>query len=234
MSKIYIVGTPIGNFKDITLRALETLKKVDAIACEDTRVTSNLLSHFDIQKKLYPYNKFNEKASSKGLIDLIIKNNYDIALVSDAGMPLVSDPGFDLIKEARLNNIEIELIPGVNAAISAFALSGLSNTFIFHGFPKEKSGQRLKQIENLDDENAHVFYVSPHKFDLLVQDIQTVWNDKAQIFLARELTKMHETHYLGTPTEIIEQLNNTSKKGEYTLVLKITKEKKEKVNKYKS
>lgn len=232
MSKLYIVGTPIGNFDDITLRALNTLKIVDAIACEDTRVTAKLLEHFQINKKLYAYNKINEKASAKGMIDLIIKNDWNLALVSDAGMPLVSDPGFDLVKEARNNNIEIELIPGVNAAISAFALSGLASTFIFHGFPKEKSGQRRKQIEALDNENAHIFYVAPHKFDLLINDIEAVWGNKATLFLARELTKMHESHYYGTLQEIINQLNETSKKGEYTLVVKINKEKNIKINKY--
>ncbi|MGV2393608.1 UNVERIFIED_CONTAM: 16S rRNA (cytidine(1402)-2'-O)-methyltransferase [Campylobacter lari] len=174
MSKLYIVGTPIGNLKDITLRAIETLQMVDIIACEDTRVTTKLLDHLNIKKRLITYNKINEKVSSEGILNLISNQNYNVALVSDAGMPLVSDPGFELVKAARQNNIEIELIPGVNAAISAFALSGLSNTFVFHGFPKEKSGQRRKQIEGLNEENAHVFYVAPHKFDLLIKDIQEV------------------------------------------------------------
>lgn len=232
MPKIYIVGTPIGNLKDITLRALETFKNVDVIACEDTRVTSILLNHYDIQKRLISYNKINEKSSAKGLIDLITKDDLKLALVSDAGMPLVNDPGFELVKQARENNIEIELIPGVNAAISAFALSGLSNTFTFLGFPKEKSGQRLEQIKNLNPEHAYVFYVAPHKFESLIQDIDNVWGEQATLFLARELTKVHEQYYLGSANEILEQLKNSSSKGEYTLVIKINETKHVKVNKY--
>lgn len=232
MSKIYIVGTPIGNLDDITLRAIDTLKNVDIIACEDTRVTSKLLDHFNISKKLIVYNKMNEKSSANGIIKLVKEDNLNVALVCDAGMPLLSDPGFELIKKARNNDIDIELIPGVNAAISAFSLSALSDTFIFHGFPKEKSGQRRKQIEELDHENAHVFYVAPHKFDLLMNDILEVWDDKATLFLARELTKIHETFYYGTPKKIIEELSKGSKKGEYTLVIKIDKPKNKKINKY--
>ncbi|VEU75577.1 Ribosomal RNA small subunit methyltransferase I [Mycoplasmopsis maculosa] len=233
MAKIFLVGTPIGNLKDITFRAIETLKNVDLIACEDTRVTSKLLDYYNIKKRLITYNKINEKASAEGILELIVKDNLNIALVSDAGMPLVSDPGFELIKKARENNIEVELIPGVSASISAFALSGFSNTFIFHGFPEEKSGRRKKQIENLDKNYAHIFYVSPHKFDLFINDIKEVWFDKANLFLARELTKMHESTYFGTPEEIIKSLDNTSRKGEYTIVVKIAQEKNVKINKYK-
>ncbi|WP_029608480.1 16S rRNA (cytidine(1402)-2'-O)-methyltransferase [Mycoplasma simbae] len=232
MSKIYIVGTPIGNLKDITLRALETLKFVDLVACEDTRVSEKLLSHFGISKKLVSYSKIDESKSAAYIIDLILKNNLNVALVSDAGMPLVSDPGFELIKLARANNIDVQLVPGVNAAISAFALSGLSQTFTFHAFPKEKSGQRLKQIQSLDTENSHIFYVSPHKIDNFFADIQTCWGQQATIFVARELTKIHESFYLGSVEQVKEQLAQTSQKGEFTIVVKMNAAKREKINKY--
>ncbi|WP_027120817.1 16S rRNA (cytidine(1402)-2'-O)-methyltransferase [Mycoplasmopsis lipofaciens] len=232
MSKIYIVGTPIGNLKDITFRAIETLKKVDFIACEDTRVTKKLLTFYKINKPLLTYNKDNEKNSAKGLIKKIIKNNIDIALVSDAGMPLISDPGFELIKEARSNDIQLELIPGVNAAISAMALSGLSNTFTFLGFPKEKSSQRKKQIEEFNEQNAYIFYVSPHKINNFLEDIYAIHSDNAEIFLARELTKLHEQHYRGSANEISKLLEEGSSKGEFTMVVKLKTIKKNKINKY--
>lgn len=232
MSKIFIVGTPIGNLKDITLRALETLKNVDFIACEDTRVTAKLLNHFTISKKLVSYSKINEAKSAQFILNEVMQNDLQIALVSDAGMPLISDPGFELINLARQNNIEIELIPGVNAAISTFALSALSNTFSFHGFPKERQGQRKDQIKNLTCDMAHIFYVSPHKLDLFLDDIEEIWGEKIDVFVARELTKIHESLYFGKISTIKNELNNTSKKGEFTIVLKPLAEQKQKVNKY--
>ncbi|UUD35397.1 16S rRNA (cytidine(1402)-2'-O)-methyltransferase [Mycoplasmopsis caviae] len=232
MPKIYIVGTPIGNLKDITLRALETLKNVDIIACEDTRTSSKLLNHYEINKRLISYNKINEKASANGLINLIKKDNLNIALISDAGMPLVSDPGFELIKQARLNKIDVEIVPGVNAAISAFALSGLSNTFVFMAFPKEKSGQRLEQVKSFSAEHSYVFYVAPHKLENFLIDIHNVWSDQAQIFMAREITKLHEEFIYATASELLERNKSNPFKGEITLVIKLKEHKKEKINKY--
>ncbi|AIA29709.1 hypothetical protein MCAL160_0057 [Mycoplasmopsis californica HAZ160_1] len=233
MSKIYIVGTPIGNLKDITLRALETLASVDLIACEDTRVSAKLLNHYQINKKLVSYSKINESKSAEYIIDTIIKNNLNLALISDAGMPLVSDPGFELIKLARAKNIDVILIPGVNAAISTFSLCALSQTFIFHGFPKEKRIQRQTHFQSLDTQNAHIFYVSPHKLDNFLDDIESVWGEKIELFIARELTKIHETTYCGNITQIRQTLDTTSKKGEFTIAVKIHEVKKEKINKYK-
>ncbi|WP_406617893.1 16S rRNA (cytidine(1402)-2'-O)-methyltransferase [Mycoplasmopsis lipophila] len=231
MSKLFIVGTPIGNLKDITLRALETLELVDFIACEDTRVTSKLLQHYNIKKSLLIYNKFNEKESTKGIINLLDQNK-NIALVSDAGMPLLSDPGFILLKEVKLTDHEIIIIPGVNAAITAFALANFSNTFTFNGFPKETSVQRQKELQKLNDEYAHIFYVAPHKLINFLNDIHLIFQDKADIFLVKELTKIYEMSFIGTPLEILKQLNENNLKGEFTLVLKIKKEEHKKINKY--
>ncbi|MBU4689485.1 16S rRNA (cytidine(1402)-2'-O)-methyltransferase [Mycoplasma zalophidermidis] len=232
MSKIYIIGTPIGNLKDITLRALETLKICDAIACEDTRVSGKLLSYYGIDKKLISYSKINEKKTAEYLIEMCLSEEINLGLVSDAGMPMVSDPGFELISLARKNDISIELIPGVNAAISAFALSGLSSTFVFHGFPKEKKGQRQNQLESLSSDFSHIFYVSPHKLNNFLDDLEIIWADKIQIFIARELTKIHETQYFGNIRDIRTQLDNTSQKGEFTIVIKPVESKKIKINKY--
>ncbi|SJZ48245.1 16S rRNA (cytidine(1402)-2'-O)-methyltransferase [Mycoplasmopsis verecunda] len=233
MAKLYIVGTPIGNLEDITLRALRVLREVNYIACEDTRVTHKLLEKYEItNKKLLTYNNFTEKSSSKGIIDLI-KNGNDVALVSDAGMPVVSDPGFEVISQAKANDIEIEIIPGVNAAITAFVGSNFSNDFTFLGFIKDKSQQRINQLSTLEI-GTYIFYVSPHKLLSTLQDINTVFLGKEKVCLAKELTKMHETWFFGTAEELYEQFNALdSIKGEFTMVLNIPKIKRVKVNKYK-
>ncbi|MBZ4195171.1 16S rRNA (cytidine(1402)-2'-O)-methyltransferase [Mycoplasma tauri] len=232
MSKIYIVGTPIGNLKDITYRAIEVLKSVDYIACEDTRVTNKLLSAYSINAKLLLHNKINEKESAKGIISMLNKEDLSIALVSDAGMPLVNDPGFELIKLANENNIKIDLIPGVNAAISAFCLSAMSSTFVYMGFPKEKVGQRLQQIKDFKREHAYIFYVGNSKITNFLSEINSVWGNEIHVFLAREMTKIHEQFYRGNANDVLNELNNGSAKGEFTLVLKLENIKKEKKNKY--
>ncbi|WP_029906377.1 16S rRNA (cytidine(1402)-2'-O)-methyltransferase [Mycoplasmopsis opalescens] len=232
MSKIFIVGTPIGNLKDITLRALETLKSVDFIACEDTRTSRKLLKHYDINKPLFAYHKMNEKASATALLDKIKDNEKTLALISDAGMPLISDPGFELIKQAREMNLEVAMIPGVSASITALAWSGLSSTFTFMGFPNEKSSQRQKALLNHNFDDAYIYFVAPHKLINFLKDIAATFNDEATIFLAKELTKMFEKHYYGTASNLIDFFKDQIIKGEFTLVLKRNKLKHEKVNKY--
>ncbi|RIV16707.1 16S rRNA (cytidine(1402)-2'-O)-methyltransferase [Mycoplasmopsis gallopavonis] len=231
MNKLYVVGTPIGNLEDITLRALRILKEVNYIACEDTRVTRKLLGLYEIQdKKLLTYNNFTEKNSAKGLLK-ILEQGENLAVVSDAGMPVMSDPGFEIIKQARLAGYEIEIIPGVNAAVTAFVGSSFNTTFTFMGFMKDKSQQRLNSFENLQV-GTYVYYVSPHKLINSLQDLETFFQDQVQICLAKELTKMHETWFFGTPKEILEQLQEVSVKGEFTLVLNLPKVKRVKVSKY--
>ncbi|ADE19493.1 16S rRNA (cytidine(1402)-2'-O)-methyltransferase [Mycoplasma crocodyli] len=233
MAKIYIVGTPIGNLEDITLRALKVLRMVEVVACEDTRVTMKLLNHFEItNKKLITYNNFNEQNGSRGILKLVKDNNLNVALVSDAGMPVVSDPGFELIKQAIENDIEIELVPGVSASISAFVLSSFSNNFTFHGFIKDKNIQRANYLKTLDF-GAHIFFVSPHKLLSTLETIYEVFKDDCELFLGKELTKMHEEHFRGKPSKIIELFkSNENVKGEFTMVLNLIKKKEIKVSKY--
>ncbi|QGZ97899.1 16S rRNA (cytidine(1402)-2'-O)-methyltransferase [Mycoplasma sp. NEAQ87857] len=240
MAKLYIVGVPIGNLEDITLRALKTLQDCNIIACEDTRVTKKLLSCYTNapynylmdNKKLLTYNNYTENKSAKGIINLINQGN-DVALVSDAGMPVVSDPGFEVIKQARENNIEVEIIPGVNAAITAFVASNFTSTFSFNGFIKDKTQQRINELKKLDI-GTYIFYVSPHKLEQTLIDIDSVFANNAQLCLAKELTKMYEKFYYGTALEVLEQLKNDNAiKGEFTLVLNIPKIKRVKVSKYK-
>ncbi|MBW0599739.1 16S rRNA (cytidine(1402)-2'-O)-methyltransferase [Mycoplasma anatis] len=231
-NKIYIVGTPIGNMEDITLRALRILKEVDVIACEDVRVTKKLLDRYEISdKKLVTYNNFNEETSSDYLLKLY-EEGSNIALVSDAGMPVMSDPGFELIKQCYENKLNIEVIPGVNAAVTAFVMSNLDNNFTFKGFIKDKTQQRVNQLKDLDY-GTYIFYVSPHKLVDTLKDIYKVFSGQERLFLAKELTKMHQEFFRGNALDIIELLaKKDSIKGEYTLVINIKKPKKEKINKY--
>ncbi|UUD36389.1 16S rRNA (cytidine(1402)-2'-O)-methyltransferase [Mycoplasmopsis citelli] len=232
MNKLYIVGTPIGNLEDITLRALRILKNSDVIACEDTRVTAKLLDHFEIKgKKLITYNNFTEKNSAKGIIELL-KSGKNVSLVSDAGMPVISDPGFEVIKLCKEQQIDFEIIPGVNAAISAFIGANFSNTFTFLGFLKDKSSQRINQLASLTL-GTYIFYVSPHKLQASLEDINKVFQGNEQICLVKELTKIYEKWYFGSANEVLENLlADNALKGEFTLVLHLPKIKAVKVNKY--
>ena len=227
MNKIYIVGTPIGNMKDITLRALETLKLVDVIACEDTRVTRKLLNHYEIEgKKLISYHDKNEKASAKGIVGLIEAGKH-VAVVSDAGMPVINDPGFEVIRQCLENDIAIEMIPGVSATTTAVALSNLNSHFKFIGFFKPKTGQRQNQLKKLTP-GSYVAFGSPHRLIGELEDIKEVLGENTPLFIGRELTKKFETHYRGTVSEVLEAVKDEIK-GEFTIVFEI---KKVKVNKY--
>ncbi len=232
MKKLFIVGTPIGNFNDITLRALDVIKNVDIIACEDTRVTTKLLNHFEIKnKKLISYHNFNEKQASQKIINLMKEKNISVALVSDAGMPTIADPGFNLIESIKKENIDIEIIPGVSALTTAMSISGLGPEFTFLGFSKTKKEQENKHLQDLKP-GTYVFFVAPHKIENLLNMINNNCKDH-KIFIGREMTKIHESFYSGNALELKEILvKNSQLKGEFTLVLRINKQKKEKINKY--
>lgn len=228
MSKLFIVGTPIGNMRDITLRAIDTLKEVSIIACEDTRITKNLLAKLDIlkDKRLIAYHDKNEKTSAKGLVELI-KSGQDVALVSDAGMPVINDPGYEVIREAIKQEIEIEVVPGVSATTTTLVLSNFDTHFKFDGFLKPKSGQRVNQLQALEP-GTHIFFVSPHQLMECLEDIKVALGEDTNVFLGRELTKMYETHYRGNIVEVMDNVKDEIK-GEFTMAIEV---KKRKVNKY--
>lgn len=227
--KLYIVGTPIGNVKDITLRAIEVLSSVNYIGCEDTRTSLKLLNKLDIKnKKLISYHKFNEELASSKIIN-IIKRGNDVAIISDAGMPTIADPGHTIIEQAKKSNIFIDIIPGVSALTTAIAMSGMGPEFTFLAFGKPTKAQLNNQLKSLTV-GTYVFFVAPHKLEYLLEAIDLVFPKNHQIFLAKELTKIHQCFFFGNAKEIKEQIQNH--KGEFTLILKITKVKKEKVNKY--
>lgn len=237
---LYIVGTPIGNLGDITIRAIETLKSVDVILAEDTRQTLKLLNHFNIQKHLVSYHRHNEDEKIKNVVDFL-DSGKDLALVSDAGMPVISDPGQNLIKYLVANNYNIVTIPGVTAVITAIVKSGLdSNRFTFEGFLSINKKQRKQRLESLkNEERTMVFYEAPHKLLATLKDMYEVFG-KRNICIARELTKLHEEYIHTTFEEAISKIEQFGIKGEIVLLIEgkdlsvLEQEIKEKQNKIDS
>jgi 16S rRNA (cytidine1402-2'-O)-methyltransferase len=217
---LYIVGTPIGNRKDITLRALEVLRNVDFIACEDTRKTGQLLKWHQIENKLMSFHEHNEERRTPQLIDQL-KQGSCVALVSDAGMPLVSDPGYRLVQAAIAADLTVVPIPGPCAPISALSVSGLpSDAFVFFGFPPRKPGKLQKFTEMLAAESkTSILFESPHRIcDFLVR-FQRIDGDRS-CMVAREMTKLYEENIRGTISQVLENLQERSEvKGEITLVI---------------
>ena len=216
MGALIIVATPIGNLGDASPRAIETLRAVDLIACEDTRHTLKLLSHFAIQKPLTSYHDFNEGAKATELGNRI-KNGLTVALVSDAGMPGVSDPGYRLVRYCRQHNIPVTAIPGPNAAITALAASGLpSDEFLFVGFLPPKKVARRTKLEMLRTQpTTMVFYEAPHRVAAALEDIHEILGDR-ELCIGRELTKIHEEYLWGRLSEIRHQVKEL---GEFVLVV---------------
>jgi 16S rRNA (cytidine1402-2'-O)-methyltransferase len=218
VSKLYVVATPIGNLEDITLRAIETLKNVDFIICEDTRVTKFLLNHFGIDKPLIVANAFNESKSIEKIIDKI-KSGENAALVSDAGTPSISDPGTRIVNAAIKNEIEIVGIPGANAAILALSISGLpTDAFVFEGFLPQKKGRQKKLQQLSEEERTIVLYESTYRIKKLLEEINQYMPSR-KIVVARELTKKFEETWRGSANEILNDIENKNIKGEFVVLI---------------
>jgi 16S rRNA (cytidine1402-2'-O)-methyltransferase len=224
---LYLVATPIGNLGDITLRALSTLKRVDRIACEDTRQTQKLLNHFQIATPTVSCHQHNERHRAAELIEAL-KSGARIALVSDAGMPGISDPGSWLAAETIAAGVPVIPIPGANAALSALVASGLPTAeFHFIGFLPEKAGARRSRLEALAAETAKldtprtlVFYEAPHRILETLADLESVWGPDLRIAVARELTKIHEEFLRSTVAEARRSLAARDRiRGEITLLV---------------
>ena len=216
-----IVGTPIGNLDDISQRALETLRNSDAILCEDTRQTLKLLKHYSISKKLISFNDNNASEKIPKIVEAL-KHGREYALVSDAGMPVISDPGFNLVDACHENDVEVDVIPGPSALVSVVAASGLNTShFIFLGFLPRGSKLRrtLRMVSEL--KMATVFYESPYRLKNTLKEICNISPD-ARVFVAREMTKIHQTFYRGTPCEVAKEV---VEKGEISVVVEWPKRK---------
>lgn len=214
---LYVVATPIGNLNEMTPRAIQVLQEVDVIAAEDTRVSSKLLSHFNIHKKLISHHQHNEKSSTDGIIKLLMEGK-NVAIVSDAGYPLLSDPGEYLRNKVIEAGFPIVPISGANAMMNALVASGLStSSFLFIGFlpTKEQERQRkLEEVKNLP--YTMIFYEAPHRMEKMLCSLLHVLGNR-RICLAKELTKKHETFIRGNIKEILEE--NLEYKGEYVVVI---------------
>ena len=216
---LYICPTPIGNLEDITLRTIKTLKEVNIIAAEDTRHTKKLLNHFEISTPLISYHEHNKDKKNEEIIE-ILKRGENIALVSDAGMPAISDPGEELVKLAINEQIRIIPLPGANAALTALIASGLTNSpFTFIGF-LPKTTKKRQQMLNLFKEYNHVliFYEAPHRLLETLNDMLTILGDK-QIIIARELTKKFEEFIRNQLSNIVNNFEEITCKGEFTIIL---------------
>lgn len=219
---LYVVATPIGNLGDITLRALETLKTVDAIAAEDTRHTAGLLSHFGISKKLIAVHEHNEHQSAEKLLALL-QSGENIALVTDAGTPGISDPGAVVVNVVRKAGIKVVPIAGVSAVIAALSASGITqNGFYFHGFLPASGAARRKVLESLRSQTVTlVFYEAPHRIVECVDDIATILGGQRSLTVARELTKTYETIYTCTALQAEAWLkaDANQQRGEFVLLV---------------
>src|SRR3977135_2459556 len=218
---LYLVATPIGNLEDITLRALRVLKEVDLIACEDTRQTLKLLSHYGIKTRLVSYHEHNEMTKAAELV-VDLEGGAKIALVTDAGMPGISAPGFRLIALAIRHHVPVVPIPGASAFLAALVASGLpTDSFRFSGFLPPKSGQRRHMLESVKaSPRTQVFYEAPHRVKEAVEDVVEILGAERQLVIAREVTKIHEEFLRGRAGEILEVLKARGGiKGEITLLI---------------
>jgi 16S rRNA (cytidine1402-2'-O)-methyltransferase len=216
MGTLFLVATPIGNLADISARALDTLRNADVIACEDTRQTLKLLSHFGIQKTLISYHEFNEREKAVELAGRI-EQGENIALVSDAGTPAISDPGFRLVRMCRERGIPVIAIPGANAAITALSASGLpSDQFLFVGFLPPRKSARREHLETLRTfPGTLIFYEGPHRILAALEDMQELFGDR-EACIGRELTKLHEEYLFGKLSEVRPRIKEL---GEFVIVV---------------
>lgn len=216
---LYIVPTPIGNLKDITLRALEVLKEVDVILAEDTRNTSKLLNHYQIQKPLSPYHQHNEHKILHHLIEQLSAGKK-MAVVTDAGTPGISDPAFLLVRECIKNNIKVETLPGATAFVPALINSGLTtNRFVFEGFLPLKKGRHTSLTQLSEEERTIILYESPVRLVKTLEDLIQYFGAERQCCVSRELSKMFEENRRGSLQEVLEHFRQKTVKGEIVIVI---------------
>ncbi len=217
--RLHIVATPIGNLGDLSARAIETLQNVDIIAAEDTRHSGVLLKHFSIDTKLVSYHEHNEDARADELIERL-SDGANVALITDAGTPCISDPGYRIVRAARAAGIEVVAVPGPSSPIAALSISGLpSDTFTFHGFFPKKAGQVEQTLATLANTGGtHVFLESPKRIHATIEAIESDLA-RAEVALAREMTKLHEEVITGTAGEVLAAIDGRVIKGECVLIV---------------
>ncbi len=227
MAKLYIIATPIGNLADISFRALETLKSVKTILCEDTRISKKLLSHYEINNRAISYHEFSDKKKEKKIIELL-QDNQDLALITDAGTPLISDPGARLVKTLKDNyDFQIIPIPGPSALSCALSVCPWPfEKFAFLGFLPHKKGRQARLEEIFKYNCLVVLYESKHRLKKLLSELNEFLDYRIEIFLAREMTKQFESFYQGSPQALLDLIKDDKLiiKGEFVLIIKYEKQ----------
>jgi 16S rRNA (cytidine1402-2'-O)-methyltransferase len=221
-TQLYLVPTPIGNLKDITLRALEILQSVDVILAEDTRTTGKLLKHFEIKQKLVSYHAHNEHIAVTRVIESLARGET-LALVSDAGSPGISDPGYLLVREVLKQGFKIEALPGATAFVPALVKSGLpSDRFVFEGFLPPKKGRQTRLLILAEETRTIVLYESPHRLLKTLKQLAEYMGIERQVSVSRELTKLYEETVNGSLSEVLRHFENGTIKGEFVIIVRGT------------
>jgi len=216
---LYLVPTPLGNLKDITIRSLEILQQVDVILCEDTRTSSKLLHHYNIQKPVSPYHQHNEHKIAAHLVDQMLAGK-NFALITDAGTPGISDPAFLLVRECIKREVKVECLPGATAFVPALVNSGIpTNRFVFEGFLPLKKGRQTLLKQLVTEERTMVFYESPMRLVKTLEELIQYFGADRQACVTRELTKMFEENYRGTLQDVCTHFKSKTVKGEIVIVL---------------
>jgi len=231
MGTLYVCATPIGNLEDASIRLIKVLRKVDIIACEDTRRTAKLLQRYRVTTRMTSYHQHNLREKENWLINMLLSGR-SIALVSDAGMPGISDPGELLVKRALVEGIKVEVVPGPSALVAALAISGMDTSrFVFEGFIPARAAERQAFLKRLvSEERTIILYEAPHRLLRTLKDMEEIWGAR-RLAVARELTKVHEEVVRGTPAELKEHFMLNPCKGELTLVVEGYREEQETVAK---
>ncbi|MBQ7104684.1 MAG: 16S rRNA (cytidine(1402)-2'-O)-methyltransferase [Bacilli bacterium] len=218
-NSVYLIPTPIGNFDDITLRTIDTLKKVDVLFCEDTRITKQLLNRLEITKKLISSNDHNEE-STKNLAIKYLEEGKNIGIVTDRGTPIISDPGYKVVEEVIKKGYNVIPLPGANALIPALIASGVNPApFMFYGFLNAKKSKREKELENLKKYPVTIiYYEAPHRIIEMLESLRNVCGER-KISVSREISKLYEEIYRGTVSEVIEELKKEEIRGEFVVVV---------------
>ena len=217
---LYVVPTPVGNLEDITMRAVRLLREADFVLAEDTRTSSKLLKHLEIQVPMYSHHKFNEHKTSASIVERIKDCKNHVALISDAGTPAISDPGFMLVRECVKNGVEVQCLPGATAFVPALVSSALPcDKFVFEGFLPQKKGRQTRLNFLKQEQRTIIFYESPFRVVKCLEQLAEVFGEERKVSVSRELTKKFEQTVRGTIAEVLEHFRTHEPKGEFVIVV---------------
>ncbi|MBO5922213.1 MAG: 16S rRNA (cytidine(1402)-2'-O)-methyltransferase [Bacteroidaceae bacterium] len=220
MGMLYVIPTPVGNLEDITMRAVRLLKEADFVLAEDTRTSSKLLKHLDIQVPMYSHHKFNEHKTSASVVERIRDCAGHVALISDAGTPAISDPGFMLVRECVRSGVEVQCLPGATAFVPALVCSALPcDKFVFEGFLPQKKGRQTRLNFLKEEQRTIIFYESPYRVLKTLTQLAEVFGGERQAAAVREISKLHEECVRGSLSELVEHFTKNEPRGEFVLLV---------------